>query len=249
MIDFFYRALQALGYSHPVHVMVTHMPVGLVTGAFALQLIALLFRKKGLTRSARHAFILALIFAVPTVVFGIMDWIHFYNGAWISAIKVKIVLASILLVLLVAGVFLGRPGKAGATVMLVLYALSFLLVVGLGFYGGNLVYGESVGAAEPAPVPQQGLASPADIQAGGTIFAANCQSCHPKGGNIVEPSLHLKTSKKLASLDSFVAFVRDPKMPNGKAGEMPPFGKSDIDDRQAGQLYGYIVDSVNKAWR
>jgi uncharacterized membrane protein len=250
MIDFFYRVLAALGYQHPVHVMVTHMPIGLITGALALMIVALLFRKDNLQRSARHAFILALVFAVPTVILGIMDWIHFYNGAWLPAIKAKIILASILLILLTAGAILGRPGKAGSPVMLVIYILSFLTAVGLGYFGGNLVFGESTSSAEPPRTDLPQLAgSPEDLQAGAAVFAANCQACHPKGDNVVVSSLPIKTSRRLASLDGFVAFIRDPKMPDGKPGEMPPFAKQDIDDAGAGRLYAYLVDMVKKGWR
>jgi mono/diheme cytochrome c family protein len=250
MVDFFYRVLAALGYQHPVHVLFTHMPIGLVTGAFFLMLVALLFRKQNLQRSARHVFILALVFAVPTVIFGVMDWIHFYNGAWLPAIKAKIILASILLALLVAGAILGRPGKAGSPVMLVIYILSFLTVVGLGYFGGNLVFGESSSSAAPSRTNPPRLAvSPEDLQAGAAIFAANCQACHPQGRNVVVPSLPIRTSRRLASVDTFTAFIRDPKMPDGSPGNMPPFSKGDIPDAAAGRLYAYLVDMTQTAWR
>ena len=193
MIDFFYRVLASLGYSHPVHVMVTHMPIGLVTGSLALLAVALIWKKQHLARSARHVFILALIFAVPTVIAGFMDWIHFYNGAWIFAIKMKIVLAAILLALLVAGVIFGERGKGGSPLMLAIYALSFLTVVGLGYFGGNLVFGEAVAAGEPAAVPQSVSASPAEIQAGSAVFVSSCQGCHPRGGNVVDAAIPLKS--------------------------------------------------------
>ncbi len=250
MVDFFYRVLAALGYQHPVHVLFTHLPIGLVVGAFLLMLVALLFGKPNLQRSARHVFILALVFAVPTIILGIMDWIHFYNGAWLPAIKAKIILASILLILLVAGAVIGRPGKEASPIMLVIYVLSFLAVVGLGYFGGNLVFGEPTSSAEPSRTDLPQLAgSPGDLQAGGALFAANCQACHPQGSNVVVSSLPIKSSRKLASLDGFVAFIRDPKMPDGTAGEMPPFTKQDIDDAGAGRLYAYVVDMAKKGWR
>ena len=116
--------------------------------------------------------------------------------------------------------------------MLVIYILSFLTAVGLGYFGGNLVFGEPTSSAAPSAAPArtdlpQLASSPADLQAGGALFAANCQACHPQGGNVVVSSLPIKTSRKLASLDSFVAFIRDPKMPDGKPGDMPPFAKQD----------------------
>ncbi len=250
MIDLFYRVLASLGYSHPVHVMVTHMPIGLVTGSLALLIVGLIWRKEHLARSARHVFIVALVFAVPTVIAGFMDWIHFYNGAWIPAIRIKIILASILLVLLALGVIFGERGKGYSPLMLVIYALSFLTVVGLGYYGGNLVFGEPVGVTQPPAAPQAASASPADIQAGSVVFASSCQGCHPRGGNVVDPAFPLKSSAKLAAQEKLVAFIRDPKLPDGKVGDMPPFDAGEVSDVQARQLYAYIVDTVGKGgWR
>jgi mono/diheme cytochrome c family protein len=250
MIDLFYRVLGALGYHHPLHVAVTHMPIGMVTAAFALLVIALVFGKKNLVRSARHVFILALVFVVPTIIAGFMDWIHFYKGAWVPAIKAKIILASILTALLAAGVVMGKPGKAGSPVMLGIYGLSFLCVVGLGYFGGNLVFGEQAASSDAGPALPQVTASPADLKAGEAIFVANCQSCHPKGGNIIEADRPLKKSQKLTSLQAFVGFIRNPLDENGKPTDMPTFTPADVSDQQAGQLHSYLVDTINKGtWR
>jgi mono/diheme cytochrome c family protein len=253
MVDLFYGILAKLGYTHPVHVMVTHMPVGLVTGSLALLVVAFLWKKEHLARSARHVFIVALIFVVPTIIAGLMDWIHFYNAAWIPAIKAKIILASVLLVLLVLGVVFGEKGKGFTPLMLVIYALSFLTVIGLGYFGGNLVYGEPVGAAEPparVEVAQQPGPSAEDLKAGSQVFALNCQGCHPRGGNVVNPAMALKTSAKLASRAQLVAFIRDPKMPDGKPGDMPAFDAAAVSDADAGRLYAWITDTISKGgWR
>jgi mono/diheme cytochrome c family protein len=251
MVDLFYRVLEGLGYHHPVHVLVTHMPIGMVTAAFALLLVAVIFRKEILTRSARHVFILALVFAVPTIIAGFMDWAHFYKGAWIPAITAKIILASILTVVLVAGAILGKPGKAGSPVMLGIYGLAFLCVVGLGYFGGNLVFGEEAATAGDAgPKLPEITASPADLKVGEALFVANCQSCHPKGGNVIEADRPLKKSEKLESLPAFIGFIRKPLDEDGQPTEMPTFTPQKVSDQQAGQLHGYLVDTIKKGtWR
>jgi uncharacterized membrane protein len=65
MIEALYRFLKSVGYEHPIHSPDVHMPIGLITGAFVFFVIAILFKRKQLVLSARHASILALAFAVP----------------------------------------------------------------------------------------------------------------------------------------------------------------------------------------
>ena len=54
MIEFIYQTLTKLGYSHPLHPTLTHVPIGLVMGAFLFVLVALIFRRTNLAQSARH---------------------------------------------------------------------------------------------------------------------------------------------------------------------------------------------------
>ncbi len=82
--------------------------------------------------------------------------------------------------------------------------------------------------------------------AGARIFMNNCARCHPGGGNNVTPDLPLEGSAKLANFKTFLAFIRNPKMPDGSEGVMPHFTKSSITDRQARELYHYIVSSEGR---
>ena len=50
---------------------------------------------------------LALLALLPTVIVGIMDWQHYYAGAWLFPIKMKLPLAGLLLILLVFAVSVG----------------------------------------------------------------------------------------------------------------------------------------------
>ena len=101
MIEFFYKILATIGYTHPIHAPTTHVPVGMVIGAFIFGVVSWKFRKENLARTAHHCIILALLALLPTVIVGIMDWQHYYAGAWLFPIKMKLPLAGLLLILLV----------------------------------------------------------------------------------------------------------------------------------------------------
>ena len=246
MIDSLYAFLNKIGFTDPLHAPITHMPIGLVTGALLFFLAAVIFNRKILVMTARHVSILAFIFVFPTILFGVLDWMHFFRAAMIAPIKAKMVLAAVVLVVLGAGIILGSEVKVRAAPQLVLYALAFVSVVGLGYFGAKLVYGGWAGqkAAAEAPAGQQ-PAAPAGQEeafaAGGRLFAANCQGCHPGGGNVIDAKLPLKGSKRLGSQGSFVAFLRAPSMPDGSAGSMPPFGEGAISAKQAADLYVFVT--------
>ena len=76
---------------------------------------------------------------------------------------------------------------------------------------------------------------------GAKIFNDNCRVCHQNGGNIINPSMPLRGSLKLATVDTFLSFIRDPRMPDGSKGSMPAFLKTQISDAQAKDLYEYIT--------
>jgi uncharacterized membrane protein len=224
-----YLILEKLGYAHPLHPPLTHMPIGLVTGALVLGLVAWLFRRPGLWPSVRYCLILALLFLIPTALLGYLDWQHYYAGAWLFYIKMKLILAGVLLVLLSIGVIVTRKSERNPLASLTILSLSFFTVVALGFYGGQLVFGGWTPTA------------PKELYAGARIFRGNCSGCHPHGGNIIATNLPLNIAPELANFDDFVAFIRHPKMPDGSPGEMPAFAPSKISDPQARDLYQYIV--------
>jgi hypothetical protein len=70
----------------------------------------------------------------------IMDWQHYFAGAWLFPIKMKLPLACVLLVLLFISIILGQKFGVESKSTLTLYTLSFLTVVFIGFFGGQLVY-------------------------------------------------------------------------------------------------------------
>lgn len=231
MLDSFYALLLRIGFHDPPHALLTHMPIGLITGALLFFLVAVIFRRKVLVPTARHVSILAFIFLFPTILFGVLDWLHYFRGAMIPPIKAKIILAAVVLAVSAAGVFLGDRVKFKTAVPMVVYALSFVCVVGLGYFGAKLVYAgwSPEGAAGGAPAGQEEA-----FASGAELFAANCQACHPGGGNIIDPALPLKGSPRLASLQAFVAFLRAP------GGAMPSFGEEQLGAEQAADLHLYV---------
>ena len=79
--------------------------------------------------------------------------------------------------------------------------------------------------------------------AGARLFNANCNRCHPNGGNVILPNFPLRGSAKLSDFKIFLSFIRDPKMPDGSEGVMPDFSSKQISDQQAKTLYKYIVSA------
>jgi uncharacterized membrane protein len=55
MIESIYQTLANFGYTHPLHPTLTHLPIGMVMGAFLFALVALVFRRTSLSRTARHS--------------------------------------------------------------------------------------------------------------------------------------------------------------------------------------------------
>jgi mono/diheme cytochrome c family protein len=250
MIDSLYELLAKIGFSDPLHAPLTHIPIGLVIGAFLFFLVAVLFGRKALVVTARHVSILAFIFVFPTILFGVFDWLHFFKGALIAPIKYKMILASAVLVLLGAGIIIGSELKVRTAPLMVIYALAVVGVVGLGWFGGKLVYGGFSPAQQAAPeaaAPAPTSAAPA-VPAGQRLFASNCASCHPNGGNAIVAELPLKKSKKIESAESLAAFIRSPKMPDGSEGQMPAFPTDQLSDKQVGDLYTY-VHSMLATWK
>jgi cytochrome c6 len=73
--------------------------------------------------------------------------------------------------------------------------------------------------------------------AGSGIFASNCASCHPNGGNTINPNLPLEGAPQLESYSSFRSLVRQGR------GAMPPFSSGRIPDAQLRELYRYVNSS------
>jgi mono/diheme cytochrome c family protein len=224
----FYNALAAIGFTDPIHPAIVHMPIGLVVGALFFGFAALIWKRPLWGLSARHCLVLAWLFLFPTVLFGFMDWQYYYHGVWLFPIKVKIGLASFLFVVLSTGLIMIFKGQGESKAMLVIYVLAFCAVVGLGYFGGRIVFGG------------QSPAAPESFQAGEKIFHANCGACHPQGQNAIMPNLPIHGSDRLKNFQTFIAFIRQPRLPDGSPGPMPAWPPAKISDQEAKALYGYV---------
>ncbi len=237
MIDGFYDFLDKIGYLHPIHPAMVHMPIGLVVGSLFFGGTGLALSRTSLSRAAYYTLVLALIFWVPTVIFGVMDWQRYYGGAWLFAIKMKIGLAGTLGVLLVSGIWLGHREPMRVKRLIPIYLLCFLTVSSLGYFGGQIVYGGKT------PI------GPGQYRSGENLFENSCSGCHAHGGNSILSNLPLRDAPELGNFADFLAFIRKPTLPAGVSGPMPPFGPSVISDQQAQELYDYITQVIDKPAR
>ncbi|MBM9513513.1 DUF2231 domain-containing protein [Desulfogranum marinum] len=140
MTTFIYGILESVGFTHPLHPAATHIPMGMVMGCFFFGLIAWYFNKQDLRKTALHCSVLALIFIFPTIIAGILDWQYFYGGTYQPLIVIKMVLAAVLVILLGLSIKMNRGGTDPKTLFIV-YVFCLVCATGLGFSGGELVYG------------------------------------------------------------------------------------------------------------
>lgn len=228
MVDFFYDLLQKIGYTHPPHAPLTHLPNGLVISAFILGVIALLFKRSNLAVSARHCLVIAFIFFFPVVLLGYMDWQRFFAGAWLFPIKMKIIFSGVLFVLLSVGLGLDYLEVLGPKSRLAIYTVCVFAVIALGYYGGQMVLGGKCPEAPP------------ELAGGARLYETYCGGCHPNGGNILNPKLSVIGAPQLKDFDTFLTFNRRPRRPDGSSGIMPAFPPKKLSDQQMQELYHYI---------
>jgi hypothetical protein len=105
---------------------------------------------------------------------------------------------------------------------------------------GILVTGLIVGTKNQYYSDNKLMKSP-EIVAGQKIFSEICSGCHENGENIITPNLPIKGSNKLINYETFLSFIRDPKMPDGSTGSMPSFPDSRISNDDTMKLYKHLV--------
>lgn len=222
MLESIYRFIQQLGYTHPLHPTMVSMPIGLLVGAFSLAAFAVGRRKPRLLTCARSCLVAALLFLIPTILAGLMDWQHYYAGALLTPIKWKMAMAALLFMLLLAALIASRGREANGKPFLVICGLALLPVIALGYLGGNLVFS---GRTPPAP-PKYAV--------GREIFRSHCSGCHPYGANAIKPQHHLWDSGRLTNILTLTAWIRSPQPP------MPKFGPDQISGKDAKELLAYL---------
>ncbi|HCY88427.1 MAG TPA: hypothetical protein DHV36_25050 [Desulfobacteraceae bacterium] len=141
MTEMIFEFLTKIGFFHPVHPAFTHIPMGMVMGAVAFRFGSFLPRLKMLAKTGYHCVILGLLGLPPTIFSGYLDWQHRYGGHWEGLIIGKMVLATLLGVVMIAVAFMDNPEERTFDKTTGLYFLMILLAVGLGFSGGELIFG------------------------------------------------------------------------------------------------------------
>jgi len=140
MIESLYKILEKVGFGHPLHPMLTHVPMGLVIGMVVFSLLGLIWRNKQFDKTAYHCSVLAFLGIFPVISAGITDWLQFMEGQWITFIIIKMILATLLTIILAFSIIQKRKGGKPGTIFL-LYLLCLACAGGLGYSGGELVYG------------------------------------------------------------------------------------------------------------
>lgn len=141
MTELIFDLLNKIGFSHPLHPAFTHIPMGMIVGTFFFGLTSIVLRKPGLLKTAYHCSVLALVFIPPTIIAGILDWQHSYDGEVEALIILKLILAAVFTVFVGAAVKMGRNKDIDPKRLLIVYVLCLLTAGGLGFSGGELQYG------------------------------------------------------------------------------------------------------------
>lgn len=217
MLDTLYQMVDNLGYAHPLHPPLTHLPLGLITGAFFFGAGAVLRKRTDLAMTAHYCTVLALLGFLPTVLFGYSDWQYYYRGAMLYEIKAKIILAVALFLALVLALFPRRKERDTFRLTFAAYALCFVLVSGLGYLGGEIVFkGGGPQAASVSSLSGEGE----------KIFMQNCSACHRTDSTEDKFGPSMKGLFKRDTMVSTGQPVNDEtvrRQIQTPEGEMPPF--------------------------
>lgn len=140
MVENLYSVLAAVGFSHPLHPMLTHVPMGMIIGMVVFAFLSMVWQNSTLDKTAYHCSVFALLSILPVIGAGILDWLQFQEGEWNEFIIIKMVLGLILTILLLLSVIMKRKDSS-KTKMLFIYLACLACAGGLGYSGGELVYG------------------------------------------------------------------------------------------------------------
>ncbi len=140
MVENLYSFLENIGFAHPLHPVMTHAPMGMIIGMLLFGVLALFWKDKHFSLVAYYCSVVALITVLPTAFLGILDWINFLEGEWITLIIIKMVLTVVLTFLLLISVILRKKGATPQKLVL-FYFLCMACAGGLGYSGGELVFG------------------------------------------------------------------------------------------------------------
>jgi len=140
MTQVIFEFLNNIGFTHPLHPALTHIPMGMVIGAVVFRLVSFLPKLRFLAKTGYHCIILGLVGIFPAAFAGYLDWQHSFGGNWEFLIILKMTLAVILTALLAAIAIIDDPENPKLDKKTLFYLLIVLVAIGLGFSGGELHY-------------------------------------------------------------------------------------------------------------
>ena len=138
MTESIFQFLNSIGFTHPVHPALTHLPMGMVMGAVAFRLVSFISRFRYLGRTGYHCIILGILGIFPAVFTGYLDWQHSFAGKWEFWIILKMVLAVLLTIVMIGIAAVDDPETPRFDRKTLFYFLALLLTIGLGYSGGEL---------------------------------------------------------------------------------------------------------------
>ena len=141
MTEFIFEFLNKIGFTHPLHPALTHIPMGMVMGAVVFRAASFVPKLRFLAKTGYHCIILGLLGVFPTAFAGYLDWQHTFGGAWEFLIILKITPAIVLTILLATITFIDDPENPRFDKISFFYLLTMVVAIGLGFSGGELQYG------------------------------------------------------------------------------------------------------------
>jgi uncharacterized membrane protein len=172
------------------HVLVLHIPIGIIIAIFVLELLARREKYRHLEAAAPFLWMAAAVSAILTVILGYM---HFSEGSFIgpSAAQHRTFGTALAVIITVVALLrVSRFAPAYKPIFFPAAILMVLLVSITGHYGGNLTHGSTY-LVEYAPQPIRALAGLAprrtvtsyaaidpylDLVA--PMFESRCSSCH-----------------------------------------------------------------------
>ncbi len=141
MVEIIFDLLNSVGFRHPLHPGLTHIPMGMAMGAATFRLASFIPKMKVLAKTGYHCVILGILGILPTAFTGYLDWQHTYGGTLEFLIILKMVLATVLLGLMAAIGIWDDPENPKFNHITIFYLLLVFVAIGLGFSGGELQYG------------------------------------------------------------------------------------------------------------
>lgn len=141
MIETVYHFLEGVGFTHPLHPALTHVPMGMVMGGVTFFLVYAIFNRPDFLTAAYYCMGLGFLGIFPTALLGVMDWQYRFGGVWSTLIVMKMIFAVGLTASMLVAIRFSMGNKINSKKLMAVYFLCLVLAIGLGFMGGEIQYG------------------------------------------------------------------------------------------------------------